>query len=212
VTATHRLSLFPPHPLSHQHASLTSSTSHLHLCLHNPGTYSYTISQPPSPHFKMCHRLLQVYACNHSKTICTTPCPHALNTGRIVSLTTTTNTATISRSNSTVSSITPSRQLAPSSPTFRLVTPSQPSPPSYPRPSSFPDTSATIEPNLCPYHFPRPLPQSNHPCLDCYMEPAWAHLATCWMRQYREDHVMEKMEDVERWSGITELRAREKRG
>jgi hypothetical protein len=32
------------------------------------------------------------------------------------------------------------------------------------------------------------------------------------MRQYREDHVMEKMEDVERWSGITELRAREKRG
>lgn len=30
----------------------------------------------------MCHKLLQVYACGQNKAICTTPCPHAIATGR----------------------------------------------------------------------------------------------------------------------------------
>ncbi|KAF2129538.1 hypothetical protein P153DRAFT_431474 [Dothidotthia symphoricarpi CBS 119687] len=47
----------------------------------------------------MCNELIQVYACGHSKDICTTPCPHAQDTA---------SPATISRSNSVVSSIAPS--------------------------------------------------------------------------------------------------------
>ncbi|RAQ99896.1 hypothetical protein DDE82_007765 [Stemphylium lycopersici] len=30
----------------------------------------------------MCHKLFQVYACGHQKPVCTTPCPHAIATGR----------------------------------------------------------------------------------------------------------------------------------
>lgn len=53
----------------------------------------------------MCHKLVQTYACNHSKDICTTPCPHALALSNPRPQTAPTS---IARSNSTVSSIAPS--------------------------------------------------------------------------------------------------------
>jgi hypothetical protein len=69
----------------------------------------------------------------------------------------------------------------------------------------------TIEPNFCPYHFPRYLPQSNHPCKECYMEPGWDDLSNRWMKWYRQEHSMEKQEDVERLSGIKALREKQEK-
>jgi hypothetical protein len=57
-----------------------------------------------APH-TMCHKLVQTYACSHSKEICTTPCPHAL---ALSSTRTPAGLSSISRSNSVVSSIAPS--------------------------------------------------------------------------------------------------------
>ncbi|KAH7068857.1 hypothetical protein BKA63DRAFT_392877, partial [Paraphoma chrysanthemicola] len=51
----------------------------------------------------MCNKLLQIYACNHSKVVCTTPCPHALDTGTRVPISSSTG---LPRS-STVPSIVP---------------------------------------------------------------------------------------------------------
>ena len=55
----------------------------------------------------MCHKLLQVYACGHNKTICTTPCPHAIATGRRIP-SNRGNAPDLSRSSSVVSAMTPS--------------------------------------------------------------------------------------------------------
>lgn len=185
----------------------------------------------------MCNKLLQLYACNHSKTICTTPCPHALETGRQVPLVS--GIHALVRSDSTVSSLAPSNRhdyqptqlrshLAQTAtpPAFRFVPPGQPSPsgppppgyrghsptsatptlttsPSFPR---LPGEECTIEPNFCPYHFPRYLPKSQHPCKECYMLPEWQDLWMRWMKWYRQEHAVEKQEDVERLSGIKALR------
>lgn len=87
----------------------------------------------------MCNKLFQIYACNHSKLVCTTPCPHALDTGPRVPI----NSATgDSRSNSTISSISPSfresavndlapqrQSRSPMSSSLRLSTPARRSPP-----------------------------------------------------------------------------------
>jgi hypothetical protein len=43
------------------------------------------------------------------------------------------------------------------------------------------------------------------------MTPEWEGLSTHWMKQYRQDHPMEKQEDVERLSGIEALRERQKK-
>jgi hypothetical protein len=53
----------------------------------------------------MCNKLLQLYACDHSKTICTTPCPHAIDTGRRVPVVS--GNHALVRSDSTVSSLAP---------------------------------------------------------------------------------------------------------
>lgn len=55
----------------------------------------------------MCHKLLQVYACGHHKTICTTPCPHAIATGRRIP-SNRGNAPDLSRSSSVVSAMAPS--------------------------------------------------------------------------------------------------------
>jgi hypothetical protein len=60
----------------------------------------------------MCHKLLQVYACGHLKTICITPCPHAIATGLQVP-NNHENTPELSRSSSVVSSMTSSSTALP---------------------------------------------------------------------------------------------------
>ena len=39
----------------------------------------YALPNPPQSTNTMCKKLLQPFACGHSKPICTTPCPHALS-------------------------------------------------------------------------------------------------------------------------------------
>jgi hypothetical protein len=226
----------------------------------------------------MCIRLIQTYACIHQKIICTTPCPHALDTGYQIFED---ENGGISRSDSTVSSIAPSprRNEAPSphhppsstplrnahSPLLMGSSPSNPSsqahlsrstssgqpsplspPPGYPSPSADrsrlpsqtkrsnprlalphlntslpacqsptlpPSPTAepvTIEPNFCAYHFPRHLPQSKQPCIECYMLPKWEFMAERWMKSYREGHPLDRVENVERDSGVEALRERER--
>jgi hypothetical protein len=38
------------------------------------------------------------------------------------------------------------------------------------------------------------------------MLPEWEHLSKRWMKQYHGEHFMERMEDVERFSGIETLK------
>lgn len=174
----------------------------------------------------MCFKLLQVYACIHTKAICKTPCPHALDTGRKVPLDNAFSND-LSRSNSAVSSLAPSTShgsqssrfhsppASPLSPTSARPSPLGP-PAGYPGHSptslspSLPNEKFTIEPNYCPYHFPRYLPQSHRPCIECYTKPEWADLATRWMKQYRQDHPMEKVEEVEQSSGVEGLKEKER--
>ncbi|KAF7671638.1 hypothetical protein GT037_010160 [Alternaria burnsii] len=56
----------------------------------------------------MCHKLLQAYACDHKRIVCTTPCPHAIATGRQISNDLCKTVPELSRSSSAVSSMTPS--------------------------------------------------------------------------------------------------------
>jgi hypothetical protein len=53
----------------------------------------------------MCYKLVQIYACDHSKAICTTPCPHAL---ALSNTRNSTELPSILRSNPTAFSIVPS--------------------------------------------------------------------------------------------------------
>lgn len=98
----------------------------------------------------MCYKLIQTYACDHTKVICTTPCPHALapsSARKSVDL------ASILRSNSTVSSIAPSSRrgavAADPLPSSADVSP-------MPGVTSLPGKS--LQPDLSPLHdeFPRP--------------------------------------------------------
>lgn len=125
----------------------------------------------------MCNRLLQTYACGHSKSICTTPCGHALKSTQAA---TSSNPPTVVRSKPTVSSTVqvshlPSRNFsrpdpsnhsplrvtnissATSSPThvsaFRIVPPSTPSPSSSVSPVS--PSFASSSPSS---RFPTPSP------------------------------------------------------
>ncbi|KAF1846595.1 uncharacterized protein K460DRAFT_406793 [Cucurbitaria berberidis CBS 394.84] len=210
----------------------------------------------------MCYKLLQLYACGHSKTICTTPCPHAIDTARQAThLNGEQDTADLSRSSSVVSSIAPSvkrsdlhglpsqrgsqalhspgqpsplHMCLPTQPAFRFVPPSE-HPlqwplPEYPQrspaspttrspPLTFPkdssvsshlpgDEEQAVEPNYCPYHFPRYLVPSRRPCLECYVRPERGELPKAWKKKYKETHPYAKEEDVERLTGIAELRER----
>jgi hypothetical protein len=187
----------------------------------------------------MCIRLIQTYACIHQKIICTTPCPHALYTGYQIfedenggisrSDSTVSSIAPSPRRNEAPSphhppSSTPLRNAPspllmgspPSTPyspahVSRSTSSGQPSPlsppPGYPSPSAEP---VTIEPNFCAYHFPRHLPQSKQPCIECYMLPKWEFMAERWMKSYREGHPLDRVENVERDSGVEALRERER--
>ncbi|KAF2829226.1 hypothetical protein CC86DRAFT_437011 [Ophiobolus disseminans] len=218
----------------------------------------------------MCQQLSQHYPCGHSKPICLTPCPHALDTGARIPLKN--SDTSLSRSGSTVSVSAPSvkrsdtgslpsqlrsplppsplshadplrvqpapplpprsnssNQPSPLGPPPGFQVPSSTSPPPVPvqrwsianpdRPASpasltsnsiaspaLPDEEFTIAPNFCPYHFPRDLPQSNHPCIECYFLPEWAHLAERYVKSYAEGHPLNKREDAEKMSGIERLR------
>ncbi|KAF1927857.1 uncharacterized protein M421DRAFT_5536 [Didymella exigua CBS 183.55] len=129
----------------------------------------------------MCNKLLQTYACGHSKSICTTPCLHALeSTQATASLTP--STATVIRLNSTVSSINPDSRLPsrnfsrphlssrsplrvtniPSAtlspthvPAFRFIPPSTPSPTSPVSPLS-PSFASSAPPSRLPSPSPSP--------------------------------------------------------
>jgi len=72
----------------------------------------------------MCHKLLQVYACGHHKTTCTTPCPHAIATGRRVP-SNRGNAPDLSRSSSVVSAMAPSSTSPPARRTDVQDLPSQ---------------------------------------------------------------------------------------
>lgn len=63
-----------------------------------------------------------------------------------------------------------------------------------------------MDPNFCSYYFPRHLPQSNQPCLECYMLPEWEQHPREWVMKYRLEHFNEKAEDAERLSGVAQLR------
>ncbi|KAH5394304.1 hypothetical protein HBI47_241710 [Parastagonospora nodorum] len=209
----------------------------------------------------MCHKLISVYACNHSKIICTTPCPYALDTGGRIPRRKC-NDQDLSCSDSTVSSLAPSIRLEEhpaqlrsppasrpglplptpqqisqqstkiaSAPSFRFI-PRAPSPshigspsPGYtphspesehslqtsPSAALLPDEQFDIDPNFCDYHFPHNLPTSKLPCKECYMFPAWQHLAPLYMKYYCEQHPMVKPEDLESLAGIKDLREEHER-
>ena len=53
----------------------------------------------------MCFKLFQVYGCDHDETVSTTPCPHAISTGRLIPKFNTATTSKLSRSSSVVSSM-----------------------------------------------------------------------------------------------------------
>lgn len=217
----------------------------------------------------MCHKLLQVYACGHAKTICTTACPHAIKAGQ--QSVEPSGNADLSRSSSVVSSVAPSvswsnlhnpesqrcsqPQHSPglpsplrmdtriedqtdSPPAFYFLPPGQnvklsvgqqPNPATPPKVS--PSASALpgqtlqsvaessshasleadagepiLEPNYCPYYFPRYLAQSRKPCLLCYMQPEWEEQRKAWVAAYRTDHPLAKPEDAQRLSGIEGMR------
>lgn len=238
-----------PHPATTSPAHLIYYFSPPHCPhLHTPPSISH---KSTTTVLKMCHKLISVYACNHSKTICTTPCPYALDTGRKIPRQKS-NDQDLSRSDSTVSSLAPSirlddhpaqlRSLAPqrtrqqstqiaSVPAFRFIPPapspshiSGPSPgytPHSPGPEhSFhtsssaallPDEQFDIDPNFCDYHFPHNLPTSRLPCKECYISPAWQHLAPLYMKSYREQHPQAKPEDLESVTGIKHLREEHER-
>jgi hypothetical protein len=137
----------------------------------------------------MCNKLIQTYACGHSKSICTTPCTHALkSTAKL-----TTSMTAVTRSNSTISAIvpvsrSPSRNFsrphpsnksplrvtnipsAPSSPThvpaFRFIAPSTPSPTSPVSPVSPSFTSSAA-----PSRFPSPSPST----MEVNVEPTFCN-------------------------------------
>ncbi|KAH6882736.1 hypothetical protein BKA58DRAFT_24060 [Alternaria rosae] len=72
----------------------------------------------------MCHKLLQVYACGHNRTICTTPCPHAIAKGRCIP-SDRGNAPDLSRSSSVVSSMASSSPVLPARRTDVQDLPSQ---------------------------------------------------------------------------------------
>ncbi|KAF2855859.1 hypothetical protein T440DRAFT_165522 [Plenodomus tracheiphilus IPT5] len=78
-----------PHPLTHINST-------------HPRTHKSTNSRT------MCKNLLQVYACGHDKSVCITPCPHAIATGEQFGAEHESHGAGLLRSSSIVSSIAPS--------------------------------------------------------------------------------------------------------
>lgn len=186
----------------------------------------------------MCNKLFQTHACGHSKSICTTPCPHALRSAQRPTHIDTVQEKHLLRSNSTVSSITsaahehsaanfsypqthsPLRSIAPSAPTspthapaFRFIAPRSASPTSSDLPVSLsfqsqgdragsPLSVEDPEPSLCAYYIPKYLFTSRYPCIDCYSKPEWEGMRKTWMENYRLGHPFDKVEDVEKLSGV----------
>jgi hypothetical protein len=92
-----------------------------------------------------------------------------------------------------------------SPPRWTVANPDPPAP--VPSTPALPDEELhIIEPNVCPYHFPRDLPLSNHPCIKCYFLPKWAHLADRYVKSYQEGHPLNKPEEAEVMSGIAKMR------
>ncbi|KAG9194667.1 hypothetical protein G6011_04702 [Alternaria panax] len=67
--------------------------------------------------------------------------------------------------------------------------------------------ASSVEPNFCTYYFPRHLPRSRVPCLECYSQPQWQSRRECWMKAYREQHPG-VTENIEILSGVTAVRER----
>ncbi|KAF2032621.1 hypothetical protein EK21DRAFT_109693 [Setomelanomma holmii] len=96
----------------------------------------------------------------------------------------------------------PTSPVSPTSP--RSITSFPPRQPT-PRPV-LPDEDYTIEPNFCAYYFPRYLAQSNQPCIECYMLPAWEDKRRQWVKQYVLEHFWYGEKHVELMSGVKRLR------
>ncbi|KAF1937713.1 hypothetical protein EJ02DRAFT_458503 [Clathrospora elynae] len=133
----------------------------------------------------MCHKLLQVYACGHLKTVCTTPCPHAIATGRQIPQDSVEQE--LSRSNSITSSLAPSNaspvwwtdlQNLPSQRQSQAQTPNTPTRPSPLRIASPPaQKPRTGPPAAPPFHFvtpgqPFPSPPPGYPLISPTTSPS----------------------------------------
>jgi hypothetical protein len=145
----------------------------------------------------MCNKLLQTYACGHFKSICTTPCGHALKSTQITTNPDPTK-ATVDLSNSPVSEIVPvsrsaSRNFsrpqpsnhsplrvvntpAPTSPNhfpaFRFIPPSTPSPTSPVSPVS-PYFASSAPPSRFPSPSPSPTEVNPEPTFCNYYIPRY---------------------------------------
>lgn len=220
----------------------------------------------------MCNKLLQLFACGHAKTICVTPCPHAVTTGEQAppesesgrirpnpigacsggvceqvsqqgqasanAYTQGARSGTVSPLKHGVQVFSPtehavtttsaSPSLMSPSPTANLKLPG-PLSATLSRPIStipllFTSSSFSVSPttafkadpeslyprpNYCAYTFPRYLPQSRRPCLECFVVGAeWYAERERMMWVYRQDHHGVKEEDLERLCGLEGLKAR----
>ena len=232
-------------PLLFSHSLHFTSLAH-RLDYPIPQPVSHALFSPPSklrskPRVNMCNKLLQTYACGHSKSICTTPCPHALRSIQRPTHIDAVQEKVIPWSNSTLSSITPVahehsatnyscpqahsplRSIAPSAPTspthgpaICFVAPGSTSPTSSvsPMSPSFqsrgdrtgpPPSVVDPEPRLCAYYIPKYLFTSKYPCIDCYSKPEWEGMRKTWMENYRLGHPLDKVENVEKLSGVEEI-------
>ncbi|KAF2279040.1 uncharacterized protein EI97DRAFT_456444 [Westerdykella ornata] len=55
----------------------------------------------------------------------------------------------------------------------------------------------------CQGYFPRNLPPSNWPCLQCYTQPEWSRYRQSWIKRYREHHPEAvNLEEAEEMSGV----------
>jgi len=160
-----------PLPLTGNCEFRTHTHTHTHTHTDNP-KYTSTVYTLRDNTSTMCYKLLQVYICGHEKTVSTTPCPHAIATGRRVPQVDATMTPELSRSSSVVSSMAPAatrrsnvqdlslqrasgaqsspsprgtqgRQQDGAPPTFRFVAPGQGPLPSSPSYSQLSPTSST---------------------------------------------------------------------
>ncbi|KAF2708809.1 hypothetical protein K504DRAFT_491469 [Pleomassaria siparia CBS 279.74] len=159
----------------------------------------------------MCQILSQVYACSHTKAICTNACPHALATS-------TSNPfldvpPTPATPHTPVSPIyqapdTPIRAPVPSpiSPAHPQVQPHAQQTPSGGMNNDNNDNNINGEPKpaYCPAvrRTVKFLPHSKYPCLSCYMQPRWAQYRARWVNEYRSMHPGTRPEDLEQFSGV----------
>jgi hypothetical protein len=179
----------------------------------------------------MCRRLLQTYACDHSKVVCTTPCPFAQASAMpLVAPSSCKSEAAGPLSSSAEVSPMPGATSLPGRPVQQDVSPlldESPQPafriktdkPAAAAPFAAVPTSShldaalsdhageaqpeqPVQPRYCQSFFLHYLPQSRRPCRLCYSQPEWEDVRRRWVERYRSEHPMEKLEDLER---LTEL-------